>query len=44
MRGKNIENEFEKILKKDVDGKLTTLKIKESSLKMISRKNIFRSL
>ena len=27
MRGKNIENEFEKILKKDVDGKLTTLKI-----------------
>nr|WP_314610123.1 RNA polymerase sigma factor RpoD [uncultured Lachnoanaerobaculum sp.] len=28
MRGKNIENEFEKILKKDVDGKLTTLKIK----------------
>ena len=27
MRGKKIENEFEKILKKDVDGKLTTLKI-----------------
>jgi len=27
MRGKNIENEFEKILKKDFDGKLTTLKI-----------------
>ena len=27
MRGKNIENEFEKILKKYVDGKLTTLKI-----------------
>lgn len=27
MRGKNIENEFEKLLKKDVDGKLTTLKI-----------------
>ena len=27
MRGKNIKNEFEKILKKDVDGKLTTLKI-----------------
>ena len=27
MRGKNIENELEKILKKDVDGKLTTLKI-----------------
>lgn len=27
MRGKNIENEFEKILKKDIDGKLTTLKI-----------------
>ena len=27
MRGKDIENEFEKILKKDVDGKLTTLKI-----------------
>ncbi len=27
MRGKNIENEFEKILKKDVEGKLTTLKI-----------------
>ena len=27
MRGKNIENEFEKILKKDVDGKLTTLKV-----------------
>lgn len=27
MRGKNIENEFEKIIKKDVDGKLTTLKI-----------------
>ena len=27
MRGKNIESEFEKILKKDVDGKLTTLKI-----------------
>lgn len=27
MRGKNIENEFEKILKKDVDGKMTTLKI-----------------
>ena len=27
MRGKNIENEFEKILKKNVDGKLTTLKI-----------------
>ena len=27
MRGKNIENEFEKILKKDIDGKMTTLKI-----------------
>lgn len=27
MRGKKIENEFEKILKKDIDGKLTTLKI-----------------
>lgn len=27
MRGKNIENEFEKILKKYADGKLTTLKI-----------------
>ena len=27
MRGKKIENEFEKILKKDIDGKMTTLKI-----------------
>lgn len=27
MRGKKIENEFEKILKKDIDGKITTLKI-----------------
>ncbi len=27
MRGKNIKNEFEKILKKDIDGKMTTLKI-----------------
>ena len=29
MRGKNIKNEFEKIFKKDIDGKLTTLKIKK---------------
>lgn len=29
MRGKNIKNEFEKILKKDIDGKLTALKIKK---------------
>ncbi len=29
MRGKKIENEFEKIFKKDIDGKLTTLKIKK---------------
>ena len=29
MRGKNIKNEFEKIFKKDIDGKLTALKIKK---------------